>query len=306
MFSLFLQLKSAQLEWSYNWQQYTKKSESQLNSALPDYSRNDAIISEEPKSTTQSYINKKSRHQRILREHIIHLEKTTSNITNQQSILQDKILALEELINDISLNKKHSKRALVNKGIENRMTNIENRMNTFEKSVNTVEMLEQSEAALINNNEINHDNKFMTRLAKLETEQKQSSLTMFNISRQVSSFNNLHRSILELLESVETLENKVDKTVPDFRKEISQLEFNMAQTLSEIALMKEDQSNTMQSVKALSVGVSTMRDKLEMDHETLEQLNITVSLLQASNYLQNSKLHDHILKVSYFFTFYTP
>ncbi|XP_044731661.1 protein scabrous-like [Chrysoperla carnea] len=71
----------------------------------------------------------------------------------------------------------------------------------------------------------------------------------------------------------------------------------MAQTLSEIALMKDDQTNFMEQLHTLSTTVNTMHDKFEFDHETLEQLNITVSLLQASNYLQNSKLHDHILKV---------
>lgn len=48
-------------------------------------------------------------------------------------------------------------------------------------------------------------------------------------------------SMLELLESVESLESKVDNTVPEFRKEISRLEFNMAQLTSTVSIAREDQ-----------------------------------------------------------------
>lgn len=47
--------------------------------------------------------------------------------------------------------------------------------------------------------------------------------------------------MLELLESVESLESKVDNTVPEFRKEISRLEFNMAQLTSTVSIAREDQ-----------------------------------------------------------------
>jgi uncharacterized coiled-coil DUF342 family protein len=64
------------------------------------------------------------------------------------------------------------------------------------------------------------------------------------MSRQLVGLDKLHQSMLQLLESVETLENKVDRTVPDLQREISKMEFNMAQLTSSITLLKEDQVGT--------------------------------------------------------------
>jgi uncharacterized coiled-coil DUF342 family protein len=61
------------------------------------------------------------------------------------------------------------------------------------------------------------------------------------MNRQLVGLDKLHQSMLQLLESVETLENKVDRTVPDLQREISKMEFNMAQLTSSITLLKEDQ-----------------------------------------------------------------
>lgn len=45
----------------------------------------------------------------------------------------------------------------------------------------------------------------------------------------VSDFEKVHGSMLELREDVESLENKFDKTIPEFRKEISKLDVCAAQ-----------------------------------------------------------------------------
>jgi predicted nucleic acid-binding Zn-ribbon protein len=80
-----------------------------------------------------------------------------------------------------------------------------------------------------------------SRVYALEVASRTAAKTAFNISRQLVGLDKLHQSMLQLLESVETLENKVDHTVPDLQREISKMEFNMAQVTSSIALIKEDQ-----------------------------------------------------------------
>lgn len=117
-----------------------------------------------------------------------------------------------------------------------------------------------------------------------------------NITNQATNFDKLHSSMLELLENVETIEAKVDKTVPDFQKEIAKLDLNMAQVNSQNAYLKEDQENIRQSVKAIAVSVSNIMDKSEHDHKTLSEINTTVNHLQHISKQHFYRLNDHILK----------
>jgi peptidoglycan hydrolase CwlO-like protein len=80
-----------------------------------------------------------------------------------------------------------------------------------------------------------------TRVSALELASRTSAKTMFNVSRQLAGLDKLHHSMLHLLESVETLENELDRVVPDLQREISKMEFNMAQLTSSIALVREEQ-----------------------------------------------------------------
>lgn len=63
----------------------------------------------------------------------------------------------------------------------------------------------------------------------LELEHKVLSDHLKNTTQKVSDFDKVHASILELREDVESVENKADKTIPEFRKEISKLDVNFAQ-----------------------------------------------------------------------------
>jgi hypothetical protein len=100
------------------------------------------------------------------------------------------------------------------------------------------------------------------RVSSLELASRAAGKTVFNMSRQLAGLDKLHHSMLQLLESVETLENKVDRTVPDLQREISKMEFNMAQLSSSVALLKEDQVLAMLSqspFKSLSIHHSCTR-----------------------------------------------
>lgn len=63
----------------------------------------------------------------------------------------------------------------------------------------------------------------------LELETKVLDDHLKNVTQKVSDFDKVHASILELREDIESIENKADKTIPEFRKEISKLDVNFAQ-----------------------------------------------------------------------------
>lgn len=63
----------------------------------------------------------------------------------------------------------------------------------------------------------------------LELEHKVMTDQMKNTTQKLSDFDKVHASILELREDLESVENKADKTIPEFRKEISKLDVNFAQ-----------------------------------------------------------------------------
>lgn len=72
-------------------------------------------------------------------------------------------------------------------------------------------------------------NLMSTKINYLEVETKALREEVHNTSQKVSDFDKVHASVLELREDVESIENKADKTIPEFRKEISKLDVSFAQ-----------------------------------------------------------------------------
>ncbi|XP_012549036.2 protein scabrous [Bombyx mori] len=130
----------------------------------------------------------------------------------------------------------------------------------------------------------------------LEVESKILRNELQNTTQRVSDFDKVHASILELREDIEGLENKVDKTVPDFRKEISKLDVSFAQLNAQSSYLKEDQENIRQSVKAIAVSVSNAIDRAEMDRLMVKKINDSVFDLEARSKQHYYRLNDHILK----------
>lgn len=259
-------MKAAQLEWNYNWSQLNEQKIS-----LP-------LTFDERGHT--------SRHQRVLKKHVVDLEKRAQTMKKVNDELTSRVLKLEEEI-----------RILQNANTREHISEKPERIlgNEISKYIQSHQLNEVNEN---NNIPLADDNRsFEERVSKLELEQKTNDDSIFNLSKQFSNFDKLHMSILELLENVENIENKVDKGFPEFRKEISKLEVQMSEAISEVALLKEDQTNTRQSVKAISVSVSNLKDKEDMDRLQLEEVCDKIEHLHKSSSIQTSKLHDHILKV---------
>lgn len=142
------------------------------------------------------------------------------------------------------------------------------------------------------------------RLHQLEVEQKRLANTNFNISRQVSSLDRLHGSMLELLEDIEGIQNKFDKTIPDIKREISKVEFNAAQVASEYGLLREEGHNAAKSIQALAVSVSTLQDEhdvIKKMEQTMHELKHNVTKLQSGALAHRHMFHKRIEKVNKLF-----
>lgn len=138
------------------------------------------------------------------------------------------------------------------------------------------------------------------RLHNLEIEQKRLANTNFNMSRQVSSLDRLHGSMLELLEDIEGIQNKFDKTIPDIKREISKVEFNAAQVASEYSLLREEGHNAAKSIQALAVSVSTLqdeRDVVKQLEQTIHELKSNFTKLQNGANAHRHMFHKRIEKV---------
>ncbi|XP_024216903.2 protein scabrous [Halyomorpha halys] len=77
-----------------------------------------------------------------------------------------------------------------------------------------------------------------------------------------SSLEKIHGSVLELLESLEALESRVDTSLPAMRKEISRSELDLARVAQDVALLKEEQKSQKMTVQALSSSMSSMQEKV--------------------------------------------
>lgn len=134
------------------------------------------------------------------------------------------------------------------------------------------------------------NHKLSDRVRNLEVEQKRLANANFNLSRQVSDFDKLHTSLLELLEDVEDIETKLDKTVPEIRREISKVEIDSAQLSSDQNILKEEDHNMAKTIQALAVSISTLQNErsksLNLNSE-VNNLKMEIEILKAAAALQS-------------------
>ncbi|XP_013184958.1 protein scabrous [Amyelois transitella] len=130
----------------------------------------------------------------------------------------------------------------------------------------------------------------------LELESKLLTEKLKNATQKIADFDKVHASMLELREDLESIENKADKIIPEFRKEISKLDVSFAQLNAQSSYIKEDQENLRQSVKAIAVSVSNAIDRAEMDRLEVKKLNDCVNELQSKAKQHYFRLNDHIMK----------
>jgi chromosome segregation ATPase len=136
-----------------------------------------------------------------------------------------------------------------------------------------VHELELSQRTMKRNFYEMQNHKLADRVRGLEVEQKRLANANFNLSRQVSDFDKLHTSLLELLEDVEEIETKLDKTVPEIRSEISKVEIDSAQLSSDQNILKEEDHNMAKTIQALAVSISTLQSERSTHHNLEREVN---------------------------------
>jgi len=109
--------------------------------------------------------------------------------------------------------------------------------------------------------------------------------------------------MLELLEDVEGLQTKMDKSIPELRHEISKLEFANAQITSEQSLIREEGTNAARSLQAMAVSVSVLQEEREGMRKlsaNVDQLRTNVDRLQSlvNDEMKNKVSYGHICKAS--------
>lgn len=150
-------------------------------------------------------------------------------------------------------------------------------------------------------NEMQHQ-RLPDRISTMEIEQKKLANSNFNMSRQISNFDKLHSSMLELLEDIEDIQTKFDKTVPEIRREITKVEIDSAQLTSDQHLLKEEDHSLAKSVQAMAYSISTLQNE-RSNRKTLEtevhNLKVDIKKLQATAAVHKNIAHNHINKVSF-------
>ena len=115
---------------------------------------------------------------------------------------------------------------------------------------------------------------------------------VWNATRQAAGVSALRSSSLQLLESLESLEAKVDTAVPGVQREISRLEFNLAETR---ALAKENNED----IAKLRIQLKKHDDDQQIIEDRTATTAALAAALEAQIYnvteritlLEHSKLH---------------
>lgn len=218
------------------------------------------IITEKP--TLDLTVN--PRHKLI--NHVVNLEKRTKLIGRENYLLKKRMIKMERDIK--SMRSTEILKTISNDLLKNEVQNFQPNLFQLQKTIENV---------------------------TVEIEDNKKSIS--NLTKQLTNFDKLHISMLELLENVESVEAKVDKNLPDFRKEISKLEVQLAQDSSTSNLLKEDLKNTRSTLKAISASVSNLQDSFKLEQQVVKDVSLQVEGLKKITKLQASKLHGHISKV---------
>ncbi|XP_060535071.1 protein scabrous [Cylas formicarius] len=131
---------------------------------------------------------------------------------------------------------------------------------------------------------------------KSRVDRLEQTVPLANLTAQKIDVDKLRSSMLELLENVELVETKLDRTVPEFRKEISKVEVQVAQAAADVAAGAEERRNVRESLKAIGFSVSELQVKTSADREELRRVADHLVALEKATATQHSRLHDHILK----------
>lgn len=150
--------------------------------------------------------------------------------------------------------------------VEERLGNLEHKIAVVARKKSIVEkrVIFEDQIDLIN------------RIEKLESLEENLSRRIFNVSQDVIESHKLSESMVQLFESVESIEDKIETNQSDAKREIARLDVNAARKAAELSLTREELGNLKKAVQALSVSASKLQEKSDQQHEAI--VNLTLSL----------------------------
>ncbi|XP_043501855.1 protein scabrous-like isoform X1 [Polistes fuscatus] len=202
---------------------------------------------------------------------------------------EDKTREDNEIKNEVLFHesrRRHSYSKPLMHRIEERLTNLEHKISLVSRKRGMIEKRVVYE----------NQDYLSGRIANLETAQEQLFSRMKNISKELSSTSKLSETMVELFETVQTLEDKVDGNGSDTKREIARLDINAARKAAELSLTREELSNLRRAVQALSVSASKLQERSDRHQISLDTLNDTLNRLDLSSSIEKASNITHELE----------
>ncbi|KAF4517760.1 hypothetical protein B566_EDAN002965, partial [Ephemera danica] len=117
----------------------------------------------------------------------------------------------------------------------------------------------------------------LKRVATLEEQKRSNDRALFNVSQEIEGLKRVQLTTSQLMESMSALESRFDIGLPELQREVSRLEFELAQSTSSIQNAKdaEDQQNSL--LKSFSDNISRLEKNLNADRALLIALRQELS-----------------------------
>lgn len=148
-----------------------------------------------------------------MKQKIVAQEEETSEITN----------------NDVDMQLEESRKHSHNNSKYSQLVRISQAQDKMEVSHQSILVQLMGHQQRIEHLEKSNWEEFSAEIDSNEKQVKSLSERLNNNILKASDFDKMHASILELREDLEAVENKMDKTIPELRKEISKLDIDQAQ-----------------------------------------------------------------------------
>lgn len=143
--------------------------------------------------------------------------------------------------------------------------------------------------------------KITQRLQNIEQRQKSIENSNYNLSHEITSFESSNKkSTLELLEDIAEIETKIDRNIPEIRREITKMEIESAQMSSNQNILKEEDHNMARTIQALAVSISTLQNersrRQSLDSE-INNLKMEVEKIKAVDKTSSSQFSHEVCLV---------
>ncbi|XP_015585858.1 protein scabrous [Cephus cinctus] len=242
-----------------------------------------------------------------VKERSTQLSRTCADVTSQLSAVQvemkslkcetsmehkDHQLSKNEVRNEVT--REHSShhmrhgysRSPFTRHIEERLTSLEHKIAVVSRKRGIVEKRVVYE----------NQNYLASRIAILETVQRDLSKQLFNVTREVTAMEKLGESMEQLFESIQSLEDKFTANQSDTKREIARLDINAARKAAELSLTREELGNLRRTVQALSVSASKLQEKSDQQQKSISNLNSTMTRLDLTQSLDKATNITHELE----------